>query len=183
MKNLTLTLRQIKYFAFILSFQDGVIIRDINEKELRMKLVIITNSNTCRLYHYEKSLPQLTLTKEIVHPENKLKISEQFSDRQGHYQGGESARGAYQAPHDPKEIEFNNFAREIANLLNQERIKKDYDELILIAPPKMKGLLFQHLNKNVVGLIVNDIDKDLINLSDHELLKFLSTHTKYPHQV
>ncbi len=148
-----------------------------------MKLVVNTNTNTCRIYHYVKHPAQLTLLKEIKHPENRLKSSDMTSDRPGHYQGGQSSRGAYSPHMEAKEIEIDNFSREIAKELNQERNKNEYDELIVIASPHMNGLLFQHINKHVRGLVINKIEKDLIQLADHDLLKFLQTHTQYHDKV
>jgi protein required for attachment to host cells len=144
-----------------------------------MKLVINTNTNTCRIYHYVKHPAQLTLLKEIKHPENRLKSGEMTSDRPGHYQGGMSARGAYSPHTEAKENAVDNFSREIAEELNKERNNKDYDELIVIAPPHMKGLLLQHINKHVKAMIVNNIEKDLLYMPEHELLSFLRENTQF----
>jgi protein required for attachment to host cells len=143
-----------------------------------MKLVINANTNICRIYHYVKYPAQLTPLHEISHPENKLKSGDMTSDRSGHYKAG-AARGVYSPHMEEKEIYIDNFSREIAKKLNQERINKEYDELIVIAPPHMIGLLFQHINKHVKDLIINSIEKDLLHLSDHELLNFLQAHTQY----
>lgn len=147
-----------------------------------MKLVVNTNTNTCRFYHYVKHPVQLTLLKEINHPESKLRSGDLTSDKPGHYKAGQSARGAYSPHTEAKEIEIDKFSREIANELNKERIKNEYDELIIISPPHMNGLLFQHVNKHVKDLVINNIEKDLLHLTDHELLNFLQTHTKYHNQ-
>lgn len=153
--------------------------RKLKKGVILMKLVVNTNSNTCRIYYYDKNPAQLTLLKEISHPENKLKISDITTDRPGHYIAGQSARGAYSPPMDAKEVEIDNFSREIARELNKNRNKNDFDELIVIAAPHMNGLLFQHINKEVKNLVINKIEKDLLHLSDHELLDFLKIHTKY----
>lgn len=147
-----------------------------------MKLVVNTNTNKCRIYHYDKHPAQLTFLKELNHPESKLRSSEITSDRPGHYQGGESARGAYSPHMEPKEIEIDNFSREIAKELNQERNNKQYDELIVIAPAQMNGLLFEHINKHVKEMVINKIQKNLLHMADHELLEFLQTNTKYHDQ-
>lgn len=147
-----------------------------------MKLVVNTNTNTCRIYHYVKHPAQLTLIKEIKHPENKLRSGEITSDRPGHYKAGNAAHGAYSPHMEAKEVEIDNFSREIANELDKERMKKEYEEAIIIAPPHMNGLLFQHVNKHVKDLVINNIEKDLIHLTDHELLKYLQAHTQYHDQ-
>jgi len=149
------------------------------KRESIMKLVINTNTNTCRMYSYNKHPPQLILVKEISHPENKLKNSDITSDRSGHYKARLSGRGAYSPHMEAKEINIDNFSREIASELNKERIKQDYDELIVIANPHMNGLLAKHIDKHVKDLIVNTIEKDLLELHERELLDYLQAHS-YP---
>ena len=148
-----------------------------------MNIVVNTNSNMCRIYHYTKHPAELTLLKEISHPGNKLKISDLTSDKQGHYQGDTAGHGAYSPHKDAKEVEIDNFSREITRELNQERNKNEYDAVIVIAPPHMIGLLYQHINKHVKDLVINKIDKNLLHLSEHELLEFLLTHTQYHDQT
>lgn len=147
-----------------------------------MKLVVNTNTNTCRIYHYAKRPVELKLVKEITHLEGKLKNADLTSDKSGHYKVDSSARGAYSPHTDAKEHEIDNFSREIANELNKERINHEYDELIVIAPPHMDGLLFQHINKHVKDMVINNIKKDLLHLSHNDLLDFLQTNTRYHDQ-
>lgn len=142
--------------------------------------VVNTNSNTCRIYNYKKKPGQLALFKEILHPENKLRDLDLTSDKPGHYKANGSAHGTYSQSSDPKEIKIDNFSREIAKELDHGRNSHAYNNLIVIAPPHMNGLLFQHINKLVKNLVSHNIEKDLIHLPDHELLSFLKTHTQYP---
>lgn len=148
-----------------------------------MKLVVNLNTNICKIYKYSKQQSQLILIKEISHPENKLKSFDLTSDRPGHYKGSESARGSYSPRSEAKEIEINNFAREVAKELNLERNQNEYDELILITPPQMHGLLKSHLNKHVKNLIINNIQKDVVFMKDHELLEFLKKYAEFPNRV
>lgn len=145
-----------------------------------MTWVITTDTNTCRIYYYKKKPTQLTLLKEIKHPESKLKNSDLVSDKQGHYKANDAAHGNYSPHMEAKEIEIDNFSRVIANELDQGRNKQSYEKLIIIAPPQMSGLLFQHINKHVKELVTNNIQKDLLHLADHELLEFLQSHAQYP---
>ena len=145
-----------------------------------MILILTADSNTGKIYHYDKKASQLTLLKEITHPENKLKTSEIASDKNGHYQYGSSGHGAFSPRMTPKEVEIENFSRELAKELNQGRVNNEYKELILITSSHMCGLLSQHLNKHVKNLIVNTIQKDILHLSESELLKFVKKNTRYP---
>lgn len=148
-----------------------------------MILVLNTNTNLCRIYSYNKHPLELTVLKEISHPENKLRISDLTADRPGHYQARDKARAAYSPRHDAKEVEIDNFSREIARELNQVRNGNGYNELIVIAPPRMVGYLYQHINKHVKNMVVNKIEKELINLPERELLQFLQENAKFRDQV
>lgn len=143
-----------------------------------MILVVSTDSNTARIYRYEKRIAKVTLLKEITHPESKLKNIDLTSDRPGHYKAG-AGRGAYSPHKQAKEVEIDNFSREIAKELNRERVQHEYDGLIVISPPHMIGLLSQHLDKNVKGLIINSIPKDLIHFTERELAEFLKKNTQF----
>lgn len=142
--------------------------------------VVNTDSNTCRIYRYSKNPTQITLIKEIKHPENKLKDIDLTSDKPGHYKSSNAAHGAYSQPSDPKEIKIDAFSREIAKELDHGRTTHAYKNLIVIAPPHMNGLLFQHINKNVKDLVTHNLEKNLLHFADHELLDFLEMHTQYP---
>jgi protein required for attachment to host cells len=144
-----------------------------------MILVVNTNTNDCKIYHYGKSPAQLTLIKEMNHPNNKLRSSELTSDKEGHYKAGPAARGAYSPQTEAKEVEIINFSREIAKDLNHMRSTNAFEKLILIAPPHMYGLLLQHLDKHVMDLVTNHIQKDLIHMKEHELLEFLKENAHY----
>lgn len=139
-----------------------------------MTWIVTANSNLCRIYHLNKHIAETALVKEINHAENKLKKSVFLTtDRAGHYQADSTSGGSYSPHTDPKTVEIDNFAREIAHTLNQARNQNAYQNLILIASAHMSGLLHQHLDKHVVVLIRNEIQKDVMPLSHPEFLKFL----------
>ena len=138
-----------------------------------MTWVLLLNSNECRLFSFSKKHPQLDLLKEIHHPENKGKNEEIVSDRPGHYDADGTSGGSY-APHtNPKEVKVDQFIQEVCHLLDEGRTHQQFEQLIVIAPPKVHGHLSQHLNKNVEKLITQHIQKDLVFMKQHELLDFL----------
>lgn len=137
----------------------------------KMKWIITANTNECRIYSYQRDA--LTLIKEINHPENKLKNSELGSDKPGRYQSNNANRGAYSPHTELGEINIDNFAREIATDLNDARNRNNYDELVIVMPAQIDGLVEKHLNKNVRELIKNTIQKNIMHLSEKELLEYL----------
>ncbi|STY28540.1 Protein required for attachment to host cells [Legionella wadsworthii] len=135
--------------------------------------IVTTDSNTCRIYKSTTKPYQLTFVKELLHPESKLKDTELTSSAPGRFNSASNVRGAYTQQTDPKEIEIDHFAREIAEELNSGRNHHDYDQLIIVAPPHMNGLLLQHMDKNVNHLITQNIKNDVMHLTEQKLSNFL----------
>jgi len=129
----------------------------------------------CRIYDYEKNAHQVTFLKEITHPESRLKSSELASDKPGHYQAGTSGHGSFVPHSDPKEVTIDQFAHQLAKELDHARTVHAYDKLILIAPPRMEGLLQQHLNKHVKDSIAAVIQKDFHDITEKEILALVQT--------
>lgn len=138
-----------------------------------MKWVVTANSNQCRIYDYHRKDGQLKLLHEINHPENKLKDSETLTDKQGRYNTNHAAHGAFSQPNDPAEVHIDDFARQLAHVLDDGRNKQAYEALILIIPPHMEGLLNEHLNKNVKAMIKQVIQKNVMHCNERELLNYL----------
>lgn len=138
-----------------------------------MYWVVLTNTNLYRIYQFEKGSEQLSLLKEISHPESKSKSSDLGADRPGHYGTSSNTRGAYSPHATPKEDEIDKFLRMLADELEAGRTNNHYEGLILISPPKVNGTLAKHLNKNVEQLIIKDIKKDHTHFAIHELKKFM----------
>lgn len=145
-----------------------------------MTWVLITNTNDCRIYKFERKPVTLSLIQEIQHPENKLKEQDLVSDRPGHYNTSGTSRGSYSEQTSHKEIRLEEFAREIAAILESGRLHKHYEKLIIAAPAKIYGFLRKQINPSIEKLICNHISKDLMQLKQHELLEYLQANTLYP---
>lgn len=145
-------------------------------KNKHITWIIVFDSTICRIYQYNKN--QLVLIKELQHPENKLRDIDITSDKPGRYQSRGYAHGAYSQESDPKEIKIENFSREIAHVLDHGRNTQAYENIILVASPHMNGLLIKHLNKQVKNLIIHNIEKNLIPLTENDLLVHLKELTK-----
>lgn len=143
--------------------------------------VVNTNTNTCHIYQFQKKPAHIQLLKEIHHPENRSKKGDYFtSDKPGQYHGVDTIRGAYSPETDPREVEIENFSREIAHQLEQGRNQQGYQQLVIIAPPHMNGLLFRHLTPLVRKMVRNNIKKDFPHITESELLHFLIDNTRFP---
>ncbi len=108
--------------------------------------------------------------------ESDLKASREIdADRPGRtFDSGGQGRHAMEPPTDAKRHAKRNFAKEIANMLAKTYQTKDFDRLVLIAPPTTLGDLRDALPKNVAGAVHQEIAKDLTPLGIKELTGHLS---------
>jgi len=136
--------------------------------------IITTNSNLCRIYQYDKQEANITALKEINHPENRAKASEFLTtDKPGHYGADGTSGGAYSPHTDPKDVAVEQFSREITNELNKGRNEHAYQQLVIIASSHMQGLLAKHMDKHVKDFIIAEVQKDVMKLSEQELVHLL----------
>jgi hypothetical protein len=115
--------------------------------------VINYNAVDCHIYVYEKNIPKLTLLEELKDPRNRTKK-------------------------DPKEVEVDHFTREIAAKLEKGRNDHAYEELIVIGPPHMNGMLFKHVSKFVKEMVKGEHQKDFQNINAKDLLEFIQKEEK-----
>ena len=134
--------------------------------------VVVSNTNRCLIFHYDKKMHHLTLAKEMLHPPSKLKWVDLISDAQGRYKTNVGSGGSFSAHahENPREVEFEQFAREVGKELDEGRRNNAYDNIILITSPHMSGLIHKHLNPHVKAFMLPDIHKDYSHLTGNELI-------------
>jgi protein required for attachment to host cells len=118
-----------------------------------MMWVVNYNAVDCHIYAYEKDSARLSLVKEIKDPRNR-------------------------SHKDPKEVEVDHFAREVAQLLEEGRNDHAYEGLYVIGPPHMNGLLFKHISKYVKEMVKLEIQKDYQNITPKDLLGYIQKEEK-----
>lgn len=126
------------------------------------KIIALANAN--KIVFYEAK--GLGIVKGPYHVElestNKKSRNEK---RQGFFQKG-SLPGSFFDPHTAaKDLEHNNRAKEISKHL-EEKLAKDYNELIILADPKLLGYIKQNL-KPGTKKHAKFIAKDLTNECDN----------------
>lgn len=133
--------------------------------------ILIANASEAKCYETERLGDKLTLIKEYQHPQSRAKRMDLVSDRPGHYISRDSAHGALENTSDPKEVEADHFARELAADLNH--LHPDNSQLILITPPHFFGLLNKHLHDSVSKHLFYHLDKDYTKIPLKQLLEYL----------
>lgn len=109
-----------------------------------------------------------TLTARPIRTNNETRrVMGRVHDRIG------SARHIVEPHMDDRTQEKRVFAEEVAEYLEGSLAKQKYNRLIVVAPPKLLGVLRKALNKPVKNTIVLELDKDFAHLSPEQIQEHL----------
>ena len=62
------------------------------------------------------------------------------------------------------------FAKNVGQRIEADRVKHEFDKLVLVAPPKMLGLIRQALPSAAQSMLVNEVAKDLLHRGNAAIL-------------
>jgi len=85
---------------------------------------------------------------------------------------GGAGRSAYEET-DFHQLEEDRFAHETAEILKKRALKNEFDQLIIVAPPRTLGELRKHYHKEVEKRLAGEIAKDLTGHPVLEIEKIL----------
>lgn len=145
-------------------------------------ILVIAADNTCaRIFHTSSSQDPLEEKTVLVHPENRLHEKDLTSDRQGYsFSSHGYGRKALSSHEEPKEYEIKKFVKEINEYLKNSEANKEFNQLIIIAAPKLLGTLKKQLNSNIKKLITYELKKNITKLSAAEIRNYLPKHLTQP---
>ncbi len=86
---------------------------------------------------------------------------------------GGAGRSAYEET-DFHQLEEDRFAAETAEMLKKRALRKDFESLIIVAPPRTLGDLRKHYHKEVEKRLAGEIAKDLTGHPVEEIEKIIS---------
>ena len=84
------------------------------------------------------------------------------------------ARHAIEPRRDLHEAAKEDFVKLVAEQLDAEHKRGQFDSLVLVAPPRVLTELKQSLSKPMAGLVADDLQKDLTKVPDHDLTEHLA---------
>jgi protein required for attachment to host cells len=85
---------------------------------------------------------------------------------QGHHHGVNGERSTEQ--HD-----LTIFAKEVAKRIDAGRTNNEFDKLVLVAAPKMLGLLRQSLNSPAQSMLAGTVSKDIVHQGEDAILRVI----------
>ena len=118
--------------------------------------IAATDSERMKIFTFvarENQPMQFLQIQERVHPASALKNSELTTDDSGHFKimarsaaAGKMTGSKYEPKYDAHLLEAMHFAKEVAELLEHERMKGRFDKLVLCAADHFCGLLKKELS-------------------------------------
>lgn len=123
--------------------------------------VLVADSSRARLLTLEKDR-SLTEAEAFVCPERRLKEQDLTSDRAGRsFDSSGSGRHDMEPGTGQRERVAIDFARQLAERLEELRNSGEMDKLVLIAAPSFLGHLRSNISSATENLVALSIDKDL----------------------
>ena len=88
-------------------------------------------------------------------------------------ESGSPTRHAIQPRRDLHAAAKEDFVKLVAEEIEAEHGRDQFDRLVLIAPPRVLTELKQKLSKPMAKIVVKDLQKDLTKVPDHDLTEHL----------
>jgi protein required for attachment to host cells len=147
--------------------------------------IVVADEREAQFFDASKPHAPLVSRGSIRNAAGDMRDRELETDRPGRRFGGTGgARGVQAAHHhgvngerSTKQHELTLFAKEVAHRIDSGRINREYDKLVLVAPPKMLGLLRQSLTQPTQAMLAAEIAKDLVQQGPDAILSTLPAET------
>lgn len=138
-------------------------------------LILVGDGRKALFLRNKGAQTHIELTAERVLEQDDPPTREQGTDRPGRYRGGDGAAKSAFEQTDWHQLAEDRFAVEISDALNRLARENKFNQLILVAPPKVLGVLRTHLHKETAARIVGEIHKDLTAHPIPEIARALSS--------
>jgi protein required for attachment to host cells len=118
---------------------------------------------------------RLVEVEDLVNPEGRLHNREINTDAKGRFAGPDRP-GGHSSDDEERTVDYYNgiFAKRIADYLESARTQHRYDRLVLVAAPKVLGMMRKELGKEVEKLVMDELDKDLSWFNAREIERYFA---------
>jgi protein required for attachment to host cells len=136
--------------------------------------LVIADGGRARLVMRRETAPRYATFRELMSVAEQSPSRELGADRPGRSrESATTARHAIEPRSDPHELAKEDFAHEVAKVLNEAGAADEFDRIIMVAPPHIAAWLRHGLGKAVRAKIVGELPKDLTKVPDRELGRHL----------
>jgi protein required for attachment to host cells len=146
--------------------------------------VVVADERLANFFDAVKYGAPLAARGTVENPAGGMKDRELETDRAGRRYGGTSgvthgsgpAAGHHHGVNGERSTERHElalFAKEVAQRIDAGRINHEFDKVILIAGPRMLGLLRQELPQTCKDIVAGEVSKDLVQHEPDAILEAL----------
>ena len=140
---------------------------------MRKTWIVVADNSRARIFTAETPSSPLIEVDSIVHPEARMHDRDITSDLPGRGSGTGGSRHSYEGETDAKDYENFEFAKRVADHLDDARKADKFKQLIIIAAPKLLGNLRSELNDQTKKLVTLELDKNLSQLNPEDIRKHM----------
>ncbi len=124
--------------------------------------VVVSDNERARFLSDKSGKRTLVELDSLIHPEARTHERDLKSDKPGRsYDSVGNARHSMEQKTDVKDHDKEEFAKQVADRLEQARNDHYFEHLVLISPPAFLGLLRKQLSDPCLKLVTQSFDKDL----------------------
>jgi protein required for attachment to host cells len=141
--------------------------------------ILVANRGGARLFANDGAHKEMTLLRDITHDAVHLTASDLNSDRAGRtFDSHGAGRHGMGKGDSATDHETERFAKELATVLKDGRLKAEYSRLALFAEPRFLGNLKSSLDDQTAKLVTETVTKDLAHVSDSDLPAIILEHIR-----
>lgn len=141
--------------------------------------ILVAHRAGARLFEQSGRGQPLRLVESIDHPEGRLRKHDLDADTGGRaFDRMGEHRHAVEPEHSATEHLAESFAKSLAVRLRQGREAGAFDQAVVVADPRSLGLIRGALDSFTAAVVERTLDKDLGNLPDDEVTRYLTNAFK-----
>ena len=141
--------------------------------------IVVADASRARIFTTDSPKGDFQEVNTLINPEGRLHDGDLTTDRPGRQADSmNSGRSAMEEHSEPKEVEAQKFARELAENLENARSQGELEKLYIAAPPKFLGELRKHLKPELKAAVAEEIGKDFSQMSARELRRHFPERIK-----
>ena len=138
-------------------------------------MIVVADSARARIFTAHSAHSPLNEIETMAHPEGRMHEQDMVSDMPGKDSGkGGGGDHTFQEKIEPKEQEMIEFAKRVADYLDDTRKANKLNKLILVAAPAFLGELRTHFSNETSEKIVFELDKNITQHNVEDIRKHLS---------
>ncbi|MCF7966028.1 host attachment protein [Methylobacter sp. Wu8] len=140
---------------------------------MKLTWILVADNTRARIFSADTPSSPLEEIEDFSHAEGRLHDREITSDLPGKIKSVGAGGHAFEQPTDPKKHEAENFARNVAQYMEDAHNAHKFEQLLIVSEPSFLGLLRHQLPDQIKKLVQFELDKNITTLSAADIRQHL----------